>query len=67
MKKLLLLSVVGVFSLSSFTNKIEAKKTLKTNPNEHTVRCADGHYVTFQCGCIDQQDVNDWGSIYCGS
>lgn len=61
MKKLLVLSVVGIFSLSSFSTKTE-KKELEAKIWKYT--CSDGSTGTFICPC-NQADAQFLGNYYC--
>lgn len=55
MKKLILLSAIGIFSLSSFSANRETSKTLFKNQTwKYT--CADGTTGTFNCyGCTQSE------------
>ena len=54
MKKLLILSVVSVFALSSFTTKESKKEVVKMQ--YWTARCADGsNGGYFACDCTQSQ------------
>lgn len=62
MKKLLVLTVIGVFSLSSFSS-IEKKETVLMQ--KWYARCADGTIGgTFVCDCTQSQ-ANQIAGIMC--
>ena len=61
MKKLLVLSVVGVFSLSSFVSNTEEKE-LEAKIWRYT--CANGSTGTFICPC-NQADAQFIGNYHC--
>lgn len=53
MKKILILSVIGVFTLSSFST-VAKKEVVK--PQYWTARCADGsNGGYFMCDCTQEQ------------
>ena len=60
MKKLLLLSIVGVFSLSSFANKSTVLKAAST----WKYTCPNGTTGTFICPC-SQADAQIIGNQKC--
>ena len=63
MKKTIILSVVSIFFLSSFTTMTSKKEVVK--PKYWTVRCADGSIGGyFMCDCTQAQ-ANAIASIMC--